>query len=77
MTKEAAGITLVRMQGKWVLKARWPESPQALCICSPFYAGHQFGVERGREIAWQEAASAIKKMLDEVKSEIAAKEMQS
>lgn len=23
MTRGAAGITLVRMQGKWVLKARW------------------------------------------------------
>lgn len=24
MIREAAGIALVRMQGKWVLKARWP-----------------------------------------------------
>jgi lipopolysaccharide export LptBFGC system permease protein LptF len=41
-----------------------------------FYTGHYFGTNRGKEIAWQEAADAMKKMLDEVKSEIAAKEVQ-
>ena len=42
-----------------------------------FYTGHHFGTGRGKEIAWQEAADAMKKMLGEVKSEIAANEAQS
>jgi hypothetical protein len=41
------------------------------------YTGRHFGMEEGKEIAWQVAAAAMKKMLGEVKSEIAAKEMQS